>query len=286
MAAAVAQVRQVRGRQADALFRRPHEGGASLFRSARQSADGLHRHQLRLQPHAGRAQALRAGSDAGARGRPRPAYCRSQRLLLCLRAEGDGGGRGARHAGRRQGGRPRLGGDQRLHEARGQAASRDLLRFPRKIGHVLLATACGKAPEEEGVENHPAIAYACENADVQTFGTMTVISLRKILAELENLSELSGVHVSRLIQIRHKTTANIKFNLYGGGDRNEGRAALQARDSLDDFIFKAEQTDLVRGQIKETNVLKRAIILETFGELLEILDRGRELGGGTRKGIK
>jgi len=160
------------------------------------------------------------------------------------------------------------------------------LRFPRKIGHVLLATACGKAPEEEGVENHPAIAYACENADVQTFGTMTVISLRKILAELENLSELSGVHVSRLIQIRHKTTANIKFNLYGGGDRNEGRAALQARDSLDDFIFKAEQTDLVRGQIKETNVLKRAIILETFGELLEILDRGRELGGGTRKGIK
>ena len=69
VAAAPAQVRQVRGRQADAVLRRADQGGAALFRPARKPAEGLHRHQLRLQPHAGTAQALRSGSDAR-RARP------------------------------------------------------------------------------------------------------------------------------------------------------------------------------------------------------------------------
>ena len=116
---------------------------------------------------------------------------------------------------------------------------------------------------------------------------MIVTPLQEIMAEWVNLGVgADSVPDSRLIDIRHKLTANIKFNLYGGGDRKEGRGALQARNSFDNFIFKAKQTDLVRGQIEETIVLKRAIILETFTELLEILDRGREAGGGTRKGIK
>jgi hypothetical protein len=114
-----------------------------------------------------------------------------------------------------------------------------------------------------------------------------VTPLQEIMTEWVNLGVgADSVHISRLVDLRHKLTANIKFNLYGGGDRNEGLGALQARNSLDDFILKAKQTDLVRGEIEQTNVLKTAVILETFTELLEILDRGREAGGGTRKGIK
>ena len=52
VATPLAQVGQIRGRQADAVLRRPHQGGTAVFRAARQSAEGLHRHQLRLQPHA------------------------------------------------------------------------------------------------------------------------------------------------------------------------------------------------------------------------------------------
>ena len=101
----VAQVRQVRWRQTDAVLRRPHQGGASLFRAAREPAQGLHRHQLRLQPHGRPAQAPRAGLDARPRGRSRAAHRRPQRLFLCLRVEGDGGGRcvrPARHRDRRR----------------------------------------------------------------------------------------------------------------------------------------------------------------------------------------
>ena len=62
---------QVRGRQADALLRRPHEGGTALLRPAAEPAEGLHRHQLRVLAYARPAQALRAGRDARARSRPR-----------------------------------------------------------------------------------------------------------------------------------------------------------------------------------------------------------------------
>jgi hypothetical protein len=104
-----------------------------------------------------------------------------------------------------------------------------------------------------------------------------VTPLREIMAELMNLGAEcpDGIPAGRLIDIRHKLTANIKFNLYRGGDRNEGRDALAARYKLDDFLFK-EQTP---------NVGKKAIILDTFLELLEILDHARDIGR-TRKGIK
>jgi hypothetical protein len=107
------------------------------------------------------------------------------------------------------------------------------------------------------------------------------------MAEMTSLGEGSGgVHVSRFVDIRHRLTAIIKFNLYGAGDRDEGRAALLARDRLDDFIFHARQSNLVGGRIEETDVLKRAIILETFGELLDILDHAHDAGGGTSKGVR
>jgi hypothetical protein len=50
-------------------------------------------------------------------------------------------------------------------------------------------------------------------------------------------SEFEGVHVSRLVDMRHELTALIKQNLYGGGSKTEGQAALIARNNLDDFIF-------------------------------------------------
>ena len=82
------QFRQVRGRQADAVLRRAHEGRTAVLRPAAKPAQGLHRHQLRLQPHAGPAEDIRAGRDARARRRPGRAAGRPQRLLLCLRPEG------------------------------------------------------------------------------------------------------------------------------------------------------------------------------------------------------
>jgi benzoyl-CoA 2,3-dioxygenase component A len=65
-----APVGQVRGRQADAVLRRAHPGGAALLRPAAEPAQGLHRHQLRLLAHAG--QPKRYVQDADARARRRP----------------------------------------------------------------------------------------------------------------------------------------------------------------------------------------------------------------------
>lgn len=95
-------------------------------------------------------------------------------------------------------------------------------------------------------------------------------------------SEFEGVPISRLIDVRHEFTALIKQNLYGGGSKNEGRAALIARNGLDDFIFNTSDSMLMRGNATDLVPLKRAIILETYTELLDILDdyHGRFGRGG------
>jgi hypothetical protein len=95
--------------------------------------------------------------------------------------------------------------------------------------------------------------------------------------------EFEGVPVSRLIDTRHELTALIKQNLYGRGSKSEGQAALIARNRLDDSVFRMTDDMLVKGKSADLAPLKRAIILETFGELLEILDDySRRLGqGGT-----
>jgi hypothetical protein len=85
-------------------------------------------------------------------------------------------------------------------------------------------------------------------------------------------SEFEGVHVSRLVDMRHELTALIKQNLYGGGSKTEGQAALIARNNLDDFIFRTTDDMLVKGKGADLAPLKRAIILETYAELLAILD--------------
>ena len=100
------------------------------FRPAREPAQGFHRHQLRLQPHAGRAQALCAGRDARAGSRSRPPHRRSGRLFLRLRPQGDGG-RGRNRASRhRDQGRARLGDPRAGAQARRATAFGNLLTRP------------------------------------------------------------------------------------------------------------------------------------------------------------
>jgi len=76
-------------------------------------------------------------------------------------------------------------------------------------------------------------------------------------------------------------TALIKQNLYGRGSKDEGRAALVARNRLDDFVFHTADDTIPRGNVADLVPLKRAIILETYTELLGILDDySRRFGRG------
>ncbi|MGY2987755.1 hypothetical protein [Bradyrhizobium sp. USDA 4508] len=94
-------------------------------------------------------------------------------------------------------------------------------------------------------------------------------------------SEFEGVPVSHLIDTRHELTALIKQNLYGGGSKSEGQAALIARNTLDDFVFRMTDDMFVKGNSANLAPLKRAIILETYSELLSILeDYSRRFGHG------
>ena len=78
-------------------------------------------------------------------------------------------------------------------------------------------------------------------------------------------------------------TALIKQNLYGRGSKDEGRAALVARNRLDDFVFHTADDTIPRGNVADLVPLKRAIILETYTELLGILDDySRRFGRGAK----
>lgn len=95
-----------------------------------------------------------------------------------------------------------------------------------------------------------------------------------------------GVPLSRLIDIRHQLTALIKSELYGDGNKLEGRAALIARRGLDEFFFHTEQSQLTRGNVADLETLKSAIILHTLAEQVTLLEQARDAGGGSRKGVK
>ncbi|MFK4507071.1 DUF4339 domain-containing protein [Bradyrhizobium daqingense] len=99
-------------------------------------------------------------------------------------------------------------------------------------------------------------------------------------------SEFEGVPLSRLVDTRHELTALIKQNLYGGGSKQEGQAALTARNSLDKFIFGMTDDHLVTGSADDLRPLKSGIILETYGELLEILDDYARRFGNGGKAVK
>jgi hypothetical protein len=99
-------------------------------------------------------------------------------------------------------------------------------------------------------------------------------------------SESEGVPISRLIDTRHKFTALIKQNLYGKGSKNEGRAALIARNKLDEFVFGATDDNFTKGNSADLDSLKRAIIIETHTELLDILTDYRARFGRGGKATK
>ena len=99
-------------------------------------------------------------------------------------------------------------------------------------------------------------------------------------------SECDGVPISRLVDTRHKLTELIKQNLYGGGSKPEGQAALIARNSLDEFIFGMTDNAFITGSADDLRPLKRGIILETYGELLEILDDYARRFGSGGKAVK
>jgi hypothetical protein len=84
--------------------------------------------------------------------------------------------------------------------------------------------------------------------------------------------EFEGVPISHVIDVRHKLTALIKENLYGGGSKSEGQAALIARNHLDDFLSNLSADTILKGDAVGLVSLKRAIILETYAELVAILD--------------
>jgi hypothetical protein len=81
--------------------------------------------------------------------------------------------------------------------------------------------------------------------------------------------------------MRHELTALIKQNLYGGGSKDEGRAALVARNALDEFVFNMKDDAIAKGSVADLVPLKRAIIIETHLEWLAILkDYSRRFGRG------
>jgi hypothetical protein len=105
-----------------------------------------------------------------------------------------------------------------------------------------------------------------------------------ILEEFTGLRDDSpGVPLSRMIDVRHELTALIESELYGGGDKTEGRAALTARQGLDEFFF---HTEPLGATAADHDVLKSAIILTTLAEQAILLEQARDAGGGSQKGIK
>lgn len=99
-------------------------------------------------------------------------------------------------------------------------------------------------------------------------------------------SEFEGIPISRLIDARHELTALIKRNLYGKGSKDEGRAALIARNRLDEFVFDATDDKFARGKAADLAPLKKAIIIETHLELLGILKDYRARFGRGGKSTK
>lgn len=79
------------------------------------------------------------------------------------------------------------------------------------------------------------------------------------------------MHVSKLIDARQSFTKLIKENLYGEGQKTEGRAALFARRGIDNFIFDMKESDIAEGKLSDLAPLRSGIIFGTYTELLDIL---------------
>jgi hypothetical protein len=97
------------------------------------------------------------------------------------------------------------------------------------------------------------------------------ISLKQIMADVESMRNKAW-SLREVIQTRHKLTANIEFNLYGGGMKEEGRKALAVRSSLDEIITGATASDMVGGDLRGLDDLRKAIAMENLAEKLKIME--------------
>lgn len=100
---------------------------------------------------------------------------------------------------------------------------------------------------------------------------MKPVSLERIVAEAQSMRDKPWP-LKGLIQYRHKLTANVEFNLYGGGTREEGRRALAIRNLLDEMIFGVTAHDMVDGDLGGLEHFKKGIALENIAEQLKILE--------------
>ena len=81
----------------------------------------------------------------------------------------------------------------------------------------------------------------------------------------------------KVIRTRPELTANIESNSHSDGAKDEGRKALAVRKLLDEIIFGATASDLVDGDLGGLDHVRRAIVMETIAERLQILE------GSTRR---
>ncbi len=99
---------------------------------------------------------------------------------------------------------------------------------------------------------------------------MTNTTLNDIISDLEVLRH--NQDLNKIIDLRHKLTANIEYNLYGCGDKLEGRRALVIRNTLDESLFNLIASDMVGSDSSALEYMRRAITLETLSERIRILE--------------
>jgi hypothetical protein len=114
---------------------------------------------------------------------------------------------------------------------------------------------------------------------------MTVTPIGDILAEIQSMRH-QKISLSKFIDLRHKLTENIEFNLYGDGSKDEGRKVLAVRDALDKTIVMATSADVVGGDARGLDHMKQAIVLETLAERMQILEGISRSAKGTAIGMK
>ena len=112
---------------------------------------------------------------------------------------------------------------------------------------------------------------------------MQVFSVDELLHGFEKT--FGDWQVSEMTDLRRKLTANIDYNLYGNGIRDEGRKALSVRDSLDKAIFESSEAD-IKGDFLAIEYFRHGIALETLAEQMQILEGVISRAKETRKTIK
>jgi hypothetical protein len=139
---------------------------------------------------------------------------------------------------------------------------------------------------QEAVANFARQAIEYRKSHMSPLREARPVSSAKGPSAMKTPSEFEGVPISHLIDTRHEFTALINQNLYGGGSKPTGQAALAARNALDDWFFGLTEDKLVEGNPAALALIKRAIIDTTYGELALILDDYSRRFGHGGKAIK